>query len=269
MQERHLDKEKYFNEQVITTQKYVIPFLNELMDINENTSVLEIGCGEAGNLKPFLNIGCKRVVGVDLSEHKVGKAKEFFSTHPNKNNLELLVEDIYNVANTLGQFDLIIARDVIEHIHGQERFLKVVKNNLSPEGKFFLGFPPWYNPFGGHQQMCENKFLSKMPFFHILPIPLYRNILKIFGEKESRVNELLEIKETGITIERFEKILKKAGYKRDKRTFYLINPNYETKFGLKPKEQLKLLSTIPFLRNFYITANYYVISNKNGLIKKG
>jgi SAM-dependent methyltransferase len=264
MQERHLNREKYFNEQAITTQKYVIPLVKELIEINEETSVLEIGCGEAGNLKPFLDIGCKRIMGVDLSQYKIEKGKDFFSDHPNKNNLELILADIYNVADELGQFDLIIARDVIEHIHGQERFLNVVKKNLKPGGKFFLGFPPWYNPFGGHQQMCESKFLSKLPYFHILPTPLYKGILQMFGESKSKINELLEIKETGITIERFEKILKNTNYKKDKRFFYLINPNYEIKFGLKPREQLKILSAIPYLRNFYITANYYVISNANG-----
>lgn len=261
MQERHTNREKYFNEQAITSEKYVLSFIKEVLTIDENTSVLEIGCGEGGNLKPFLDIGCKRIVGVDMSKGKIDNANLYFSNHSNKKSIEFISANIYDIDN-IGQFDIIISRDVLEHIHGQERFMQFVKKFLKPEGKFYLGFPPWQNPFGGHQQMCENKFLSMLPFFHILPASMYKFILKIFGEQEFRINELLEIKETGITIERFEKILKYTGYKIDKSIFYFINPNYEIKFGLKPIKQLKILSSIPYLRNFIITTNYYIVSLK-------
>ena len=56
MQERHSDSLRYFNEQALTTQKYVIPYLESLKKIDSSLSVLEIGCGEAGNLKPFLDL---------------------------------------------------------------------------------------------------------------------------------------------------------------------------------------------------------------------
>ena len=261
MQERHSNKKQYFNEQDTTSRKYVIPFISDLIEINENTNILEIGCGEGGNLRPFLELGCSRVIGVDLSEGKIAKANEFFADHPKKENIEFILADIYK-SEELGKFDIIIMRDVIEHIHDQERFMDFVKKFLKPEGKFFLGFPPWYNPFGGHQQICESKILSKLPYFHILPKPLYKLILKVFGENNTKIEDLLEIKDTGITIERFEKILTNSNYKTDKRYFYLINPNYEIKFGLKPKKQFSLISKIPFLRNFLTTASYYVVSVK-------
>jgi len=259
MQERHNDRKLYFNEQATTSEKYVIPFINDTVSIDENTSVLEIGCGEGGNLKPFLDIGCSRVVGIDLSKEKIENANKYFTDHPNKDSASFIAEDIYTIEN-LGQFDIIITRDVLEHIHDQERFMIHVKKFMKPNGKFFLGFPPWQNPFGGHQQMCYSKTLSKLPFFHILPAPLYRLVLKAFGEPKGRIDSLLEIHETKITIERFQRILKRTGYKVDKRIFYFINPNYEIKFGLKPRKQSKLLSAIPYLRNFIITTNYYLIS---------
>ena len=265
MQERHRNSEQYFHEQAVTSEKYVLPFIKEVLDIDNNTSVLEIGCGEGGNLKPFLDIGCERVVGVDMYKAKIDLAKNFYSNHPNKKKIELVHADIYDT-HDLGQFDIIITRDVLEHIHGQERFMQFVKKFLKPEGKFYLGFCPWHYPFGGHQQMCQSKFLSKLPFFHILPTPIYRFILKAFGESEPGIKGLLEIKETRITIERFEKILIRTGYKKDRRIFYFINPHYEIKFGLKPRKQFKLFSAVPYLRNYIITTNYYIVSqlNSNG-----
>jgi len=258
MQKRHKNKPQYFNEQGLTSLKYVVPFISDLVKFNNETTVLEIGCAEAGNLKPFVDMGCK-CTGIDISCARVELAKEFYKDHPKRQNLTLICEDIYKV-NPDKKYDVIIMRDVIEHIPNQEKFMGFVKNFLKPEGKFFLAFPPWQNPFGGHQQVCKSKMLSKLPWFHLFPIGIYRSILKVFGESDGTITGLLEIKETGISIERFERILKKENYKIDKRVFYFINPNYQTKFGLKPRKQLNIITSIPWVRNFFTTAMYYVIS---------
>lgn len=259
MQKRHKNKKQYFEEQGETTKKFVIPYISALVNIDSNTTVLEIGCAEAGNLKPFLDLGCK-ATGIDISCRRIELGKEFFKNHKNRENLELICEDIYNVNSLEKKFDIIIMRDVIEHIPNQKKFMGFVKQFLKPDGKFFLAFPPWQNPFGGHQQICQSKILSKLPYFHLFPKSVYKLILK--GENEARIKELLFIKETGISIERFERILKQENYNIDKRTFYFINPNYETKFGFKPRQQNRLISSIPGVRNFFTTAMYYVISQK-------
>lgn len=261
MQERHTDRKKYFKEQIITSEKYVIPFLEKHVKIDSKLSVLEIGCGEGGNLNPFVDLGCD-VTGVDLSAGKIENGKKFFNSHPNGSNIKLYAEDIYNSQN-LTKYDLIIMRDVIEHIHDQNKFMGYVKKYLKPNGKFFLAFPPWYNPFGGHQQICESKVLSMLPYYHILPKIVYKRILKMFGESNAKIDSLLEIKETGITIESFEKISKFNGFKIDESILYLINPNYEIKFGLKPRKGIPILSSIPFVRNFVITTAYYLLSLDN------
>ena len=57
MQERHTNRIQYFEEQVYTTEKYVIPFINKIKPMSADMQILEIGCGEAGNLLPFLQRG--------------------------------------------------------------------------------------------------------------------------------------------------------------------------------------------------------------------
>jgi hypothetical protein len=151
-------------------------------------------------------------------------------------------------------------RDVIEHIHDQDLFMDYVKRFLKPGAVFFLAFPPWYNPFGGHQQICANKYLSKLPYFHLLPNIIYRSVLKLGGEPPERIESLLEIKETGISIERFEKILKKYNYSILSKQLFLVNPNYEIKFGLRPRRQNKLIANIPFISDIFTTSAYYLIS---------
>lgn len=262
MQKRHKDRQQYFQEQIITTERYVIPYIGRHKKLEAGMRVLEIGCGEGGNIPPFLDRGCS-VVGIDILEGKIEKARRFLADHPQRQHLSLIVQDIYEVDPTaLEPFDLIVMRDVIEHIPDQERFMDFLKPFLKPGGCMFFGFPPWYMPFGGHQQVCRNKFLAALPWYHLLPVAVYRAILKAGGESENRINSLLANKRTGISIERFERILRKLNYQVKNRTLYLLNPNYEVKFKLRPIIQLPVLRSIPFIRNFYTTCAYYLVGEK-------
>src|SRR5690625_2338506 len=82
MQKRHLDRYQYFKEQAYTTEKYVIPYLSDFGEIDSESRILEIGCGEGGNLKPFVEMGCE-VVGVDISERKIDLAESYLGEDGN------------------------------------------------------------------------------------------------------------------------------------------------------------------------------------------
>lgn len=259
MHERHTDRELYFREQAQTTSKHVLPFIEGIIKPGSDVSVLEIGCGEGGNLLPFLEAGCSHVVGIDLSESKIENARTFYSAIPGGEKIEFIAADIYDMESA-GTFNLVMMRDVLEHIHDQERFIAFARNFLDPDGIFFIAFPPWNNPFGGHQQMCDSRLLSKMPWIHLLPRFLYRVLLKSAGEDPARIEGLLEIKDTGVNIGRFERAIKKEGFRIIKKTLWIINPNFEVKFGLRPRRLPQFAGRIPFLRNFVATTAYYIIS---------
>ncbi len=259
MFEFHGDRKRYFEIQVENTRNYVIPFIEKYKPIVAGTRVLEIGCGEAGVLKAFTDKGCIGV-GVELDEPRLVMAREWMQEELNAQKISFISKDIYkvNVEEELkGKFDIIILKDVIEHIHDQPKLIGWMKSFLNKDGVIFFGFPPWQMPFGGHQQIMKGKFLSKLLWFHLLPAPLYKAILKTGKEN---VAEMMEIKETGISIERFEKIVSETGYSVVNKTHYLINPIYEYKFGWKPKKQNGLIQSIPWLRNFFTTCVYYLIT---------
>lgn len=258
MQNRHQNRSKYFDEQSITTRNFVVPFIEQSIHLNKETKILEIGCGEGGNLIPFIELGCQ-VTGIDISANKINNARQFLKKYQGTQALTLLCDDIYKQQN-IGVFDVIILRDVIEHITNQERFMGFLINLMKNESLVFFAFPPWHNPFGGHQQICRNKILSRLPYFHLLPNSIYKQVLKTFGESKATINSLTEIKATGISIERFERIIRHNNYRINDKVLYLINPNYKIKFGLKPRKQLKLIGKLPYLRNFLSTAAYYLIS---------
>lgn len=268
MQERHTDRKQYFEEQGITTKKYVIPYISEIQPVTKNTRLLEIGCGEGGNLAPFIEMGCE-VVGIDLSESQINNAKTFIAENFENSRATLIHQNIYDIQSSdIGEFDVIMLRDVIEHIPNQDKFLKHIKQFLKPNGIIFFGFPPWHMPFGGHQQICQSKIASKLPYFHILPTSLYRGLLKLFGESDAMIDVLIEIKETGIGINKFQRLIKKNQYQFEKKTYYLINPNYEIKFNLKLREQFKIIAWIPYLRDFLTTCMYCVVKNRDQRIEQ-
>lgn len=262
MQDRHADRQAYFNEQIITTEKYVIPYIAPYLQVGTGKRVLEVGCGEGGNLVPFLNLGCQ-CVGVDLDKSQIDRARSFIDQKLDHYDLKLFSEDMYLIPEEeIGKFDLIFLRDVIEHIHDQEKFMTFIKGFLKPGGIMFFGFPPWTMPFGGHQQVCQNKWLSKTPYYHILPKSIYRKLLQLGGVHPQGVEGLLEIKETGISTSRFEKIIDNTGFEFLRKTKYLINPNYEIKFGFKPRELSSFVVWIPVLNDLVTTCFYCVVRQK-------
>lgn len=258
---QHKDEKIRFQQQVENASEYVIPFIEQTIAISSEINVLDIGCGDGGVMLPFLEKGC-HVTGIELDQSKAAHAKEFLSPFIQSGKAEIINMNIYDEAALTSyenRFDLILLKDVIEHIPDQRKFIPYLKKFLKPGGRVYFGFPPWYMPHGGHQQVCQNKFLAALPYYHLLPTTLYAFVLKMFGEPETTIKELLEIKTTGISIERFESLVKDSAYTIEERTLYLINPIYRFKFGWKPAVQWKWLGSIPFVRNFFTTCAYYLI----------
>ncbi|MDR9418405.1 class I SAM-dependent methyltransferase [Gracilimonas sp.] len=264
MYEFHKDKDRYFNMQYKTSKEYIVPFVKEFMPNKKPLRILEIGCAEAGVLKAFTELG-HQCVGIELSGSRVELARNFMQKEIQDGQIRFIIEDIYDIdpAKEFDElFDLVILKDVIEHIHNQERFMGELKKLIKPDGYVFFAFPPWYMPFGGHQQLANNKVLNKLPYYHILPDGFYRLILKAGKETDQKIEGLLEIKSTGITIEQFQKIAVENDWVINKKKYWLFNPIYQWKFGVKPKGLYPAFQKIPFLRNFWTTAAYFLISVK-------
>lgn len=263
--EHHTNHKMRFDQQVENARNYVLPFVEQSMIVQPGIKVLEIGCGEGGVLKPFYNRGCE-CVGVDLDQLRIDLAHDFLSEEIKSGKLIIANINVYDDAfidKYRNYFDLIILKDVIEHIPNQEEFIPHLKKLLVPHGQVFFGFPPWYMPFGGHQQIAKKKWTSKIPYYHLLPMPVYKKVLQMAGESQHTIDGLVEVKETGISIERFEKICKQSGFNIVSKKWFLINPIYKYKFGLKPRKQNFLFGAIPFVRNFLTTCAYYTIKKRD------
>jgi SAM-dependent methyltransferase len=257
----HDNKQRYFEHQCRVTADYVIPFIEKSEPLPPNARVLEIGCGEAGVLKAFLDRGAN-AGGVDRNGVRLERGREFLAGAIEQGRLMLLHRDAHTLGEEVqfvGAFDLIVLKDVIEHVDDRQALFTLMARLLRPGGRVFLAFPPWQMPFGGHQQNCESRVLSRLPFFHLLPTATYRKVLEAFGEKPKRIDSLMATRATGISTSEFEALVERSGYRTLERLHYLINPIYSYRFGLKPLTQARGIVCRAALRDFVTTCAYYLI----------
>lgn len=266
MQNRHTHRQIYFNDSAATSREYYMKYINSIVPFATiGINVLEIGCGEGGNLLPFAEEGCK-VTGIDLSATRIKQANEFFLSSGREGTFTNADFFDMEIPDGRDRYDVIIIHDVIEHIREKEAFVRHVGHFMKETGIVFWGFPAWQMPFGGHQQICRSKVCAALPFTHLLPAPAYKAFLKLFGEEQACVNELMDIKRCKVPIELFEKLMRNNGYTIADRRLWFINPHYEQKFNLKPRLLYDFLSRVKYIRNFFTTACFYITKKGDGQV---
>lgn len=260
MQERHKNYDQYFRENDESCSKYYLPFFTEYATCGQDKlfRVLEVGCGVGGNLAPYARRGCE-VKGVDIDSNSIEWAIKMFTQEGLSGTF--VHTDIHEYED-VSRYDLIILHDVIEHISDKERLMSRLRQLLSDDATLHIAFPAWCMPFGGHQQVARTKFVSRCPFIHLLPSRLFVWLLRRLGENESVISDFLNIRDTRMTIQDFEKLCMDMDMKVVHRRFYFINPHYETKFGLKPRILWKWISCLPYIRDFFSTSCHYLLTKK-------
>jgi SAM-dependent methyltransferase len=257
----HRNPERYFEDQRRVTADHVIPFVELSGALPRGANVLEIGCGEAGVLGAFLDRGC-HAVGVDSNERRLARGKELLASPIADGRLQLLHLDAHTLgerAELWARFDLIVLKDVIEHVDDRPALLASMARLLRSDGRVFVAFPPWQMPFGGHQQICRSWLLARTPYFHLLPTGPYRRLLELFEERPARVQSLMDTKRTGIGTAAFEQLVESSLYETLQRRFYLLNPMYSYRFGLPAQTQSEWIAAQPAWRDFVTTCAYYTI----------
>ncbi|MDB5445625.1 MAG: Methyltransferase type 12, partial [Phenylobacterium sp.] len=102
----------------------------------EQARVLEIGCGEGGNIIPMaMSYPEATVVGFDLAASAIA-AGQAVVERLGLGNIQLRVLDILEAGPELGTFDYIIAHGVYSWVPGEvrEALLALVRRSLAPEG---------------------------------------------------------------------------------------------------------------------------------------
>ncbi len=100
--------------------------------------VLDFGCGTGYNT--YYLAECQspaEVVGLDISEDCIGYCRQHYAHL----NTSYHVRDCLVHDPGLGEFDIVISCEVIEHVADQEQFLDVLGRYLKPDGTAFITTP--------------------------------------------------------------------------------------------------------------------------------
>ena len=235
--------EKHFEEQRKHTTDYLLPYFRKHIGSEfESFRVLEVGCAEGGFLDVLHQNG---IAGTGL-EIEAGRVNIAMGKNP---HLKIAVGDISN-AGTLtdigADFDLIVMRDVIEHVPERAATFQNLNHLLKPDGYLYITFPPRFSPFAGHQQHGRT-ILGKTPYLQLIPAPLLRLLGKSIHEKPQVIETTIKNMKIGLSIRQFKRIFREAGLIMIRKELFLIRPAFQTRYGLKPRR----LPDIPVLNELF------------------
>lgn len=246
----------YFVYQYRLGREAVVPYLRKNNIPLQGSAVLEIGCAEGGVLCAFAEQGATRCYGTDIAEYRLDQARLIART------LNLPCE--YSSHNIVTQeppaefreaFDIVILRDVIEHLTDTSAALRHTMMCLRPGGVLLITFPPYYSPYGGHQHTLNNT-AGKLPFVHALPGVMFGMILH--GGRPPDIEEVQQLRGIRLTIGKMRRAIRAAGLEILREDIYLLRPVFKMKFGL-PTVRMNIFRHIPLLREIASTEATYLL----------
>ena len=106
---------------------------------------------------------------------------------------------------------------------------------MDQESRLLITFPPFFSPFGLHQQAFLKLPFKVIPFLGWLPKFVIRSILKITSQYD-KWSDLEEVKDCRMTINNFIKLIEYCGFEICFNERYFIRPSHEIRYGLKMRK---------------------------------
>ncbi len=248
----------YFDYEYQVAGSVLIPWLEKNLDL-KGLSVGDFGCHQGGILQALrekASIGSGR--GYDLNEDSI-RTSPFVQDA----NFQLEIGDILTLDPAVNQFDLILIRDVLEHIPDYENVLRKAQECLKPGGHLFVSFPPYYSPFGGHQQLASNAF-KLVPYLHYLPERLLFNCVSLkdneYMTAEDSKGDMTSVRHTRLTLGKTEKAFRNTGFQRVAADYFLLRPEFKIRYGI-PTLPCAMMGAVPILREIFTMGVYYLVTN--------
>ena len=245
-----------YKEQYWYGENFLLDYIEELNV--RGRRILEIGCAEAGLLKFYKEKGAL-CSGLELSDDRFSNANLLNQDK----SLHLFQADICKPNSYSDEIkhkvDIIILRDVIEHIPDQRLAMKNIHDIMKPGGKLFMSFPPKFCPYAGHQQTSQ-RILGKIPYLHLLPDVIYKYYLNLVGVNNKKIEYLIRTKKTRISIREMKDILDQIGFLTLKESNWFFRPAYSFRFGL-PKVR-NPFSIVPYLNELLCNGITFLLIKK-------
>lgn len=228
---------------------------------------MEVGCGDGGCAAAFERAGGK-VIMMDIDPRLIAIANRLNAQEGIR--APAFVGDVFDDTADFyraGPFDLVVLRDVVEHLASAADALQIIGRHLSEGGRLYVVFPPYYSPYGAHQQILPRKRLgplpyNKLPWVQLLPERWFRALARGDSPQNAEVERLRGIR---LTIGKFERAVKESGFEVERRKLYLSRPTFALRYGF-PVLGAPLIGRVPILRELFVTAAYYLLRRR---IRKG
>lgn len=122
---------------------------------DKNSKILDLGCGNGGFVYWLQELGYKNIEGIDISKEQVESARSLGIKNINQAN----VIDFLNksVKNSSSKYDIIFARDLVEHFNKEEIIdvLELIFNSLRNGGILIIQTPNAESPFSGRYRYWD------------------------------------------------------------------------------------------------------------------
>jgi len=252
--------EQYRRYQATLTSQYLIPTLRGWSFDPAGKRILEIGCGDGGCGAELQRAGA-RVTALDIDARLVQISNDL--NRREGVGVQAFVGDINDAhcpGLERGPFDLVLLRDVVEHLENLEQVLRIVVAHLSPGGFVFVDFPPYYSPFGAHQQILPRRKLgpvpyNKLPWIQLLPDALFLRLVAGDGPANREVRRLRGIR---LTLGKFERAVRRIPLRIRRRELHLLRPSFKLRYGL-PVLGASFVGQVPGLNELLVTGAYFLL----------
>ena len=266
-EDRLASDQSYAHYEYELTRRIIIPLLRKWGIYFEDKKLLDIGCALGGSTVAFWENGSKSV-GVDIEARYIKGAKIFARKKEARVSFVLTDMSTQKGKEGLEGQQIIILRDVIEHVPPERRKELIVNiGEILMKGGFcFVSFPPYHSPFGGHQH-CFKSINRFIPYVHLMPIALELGLISLDGNVRKRVsteewNRFWDwramARKGKTTIASFETLVSLSCLNIMKRALYLIRPVFSYRYGLPPVRNV-VFGKVPGLRELTSTGALYLL----------
>lgn len=130
----------------------------------DGKSVLDLACGEGYGSK-MLSARALSVLGVDVDERTIDHARRQYADV----GIDFMACDALRLPPTLGQFDVVVSFETIEHLEFPETFLRRCLSLLGEEGLLIISSPdPNYYRVGEEKNPHHIRELTETEFITLL-----------------------------------------------------------------------------------------------------
>lgn len=172
-------------------------------DLLSTANVLDIGTSTGTNLRMLRDLGYLNVRGLDLSEDAIQWCADKGLGQVDKG-------DICNIPSREGEYDLVLATDIIEHVDDDVLAMQEIARVLKPGARSIITVPAFQSLWGLQDTVSHHKrryrkndFMAKLKssgleveeFFYFnyllfFPIWMARQLIRVFNINLHSENEI-------------------------------------------------------------------------------